>query len=254
MHRLLVKGRRFILPLACLVMWFAALVGAQAVREAFVFVPGFVPWDGESPRDFLLFVGQTACFAAMAVLICVGNIPVRAAVGRFAHGLGLRPASRRQALRWAAVGLATAAALWAVSQLIDRAPGLTWVPDAKDPRSIAVAHTSTLARLCYGLIAPAPLEELFYRAPLLALWLVLLAAQRRSNWAARPWLRWSLTGAATTVSTVRFAAGHTLGGSANVVHAAVAGVILTAVALWQRSLVPALIGHGLYDAGVFAWG
>ncbi|MFI9311315.1 CPBP family intramembrane glutamic endopeptidase [Streptomyces triculaminicus] len=144
-------------------------------------------------------------------------------------------------------------ALWAGSELVDHIPGLAGVPDAKDPRSIAVADTSTLVRFCYGLIAPAPLEELFYRAPLLVLGLSLLAAQHRGNWMARRWLRWLLMGAATTISTVQFAAGHHLGGSANVAHAALASVILTAAALRQRSLVPALLGHGLYDAYAFAW-
>lgn len=253
MHRLLVKGRRLVRPLACVAMWFAAIVGAEAVREAFVFVPGFVPWDGESPRGFFVFTGGAACFAAVAVLICAGNTPIRSTLGRFVDGLGLRPASRRQALRWAAVGLATAVALWAVSQLVDHIPGLAGVPDAEDPRSIAVADTSTSVRFCYGLIAPAPLEELFYRAPLLALWLALLAAQHRGNWMARRWLRWSLMAAAITTSTVWFAAGHHLGGSVNVAHAAFASVILTTASLRQRSLVPALLGHGLYDAYAFAW-
>ncbi|MEU5053732.1 CPBP family intramembrane glutamic endopeptidase [Streptomyces sp. NPDC021096] len=253
MHRLLAKGRRAIRPLAYLAMWFAAVLGAQAVREAFVFVPGFVPWDGESPRDFFVFTGGAACFTAVAVLICVGHIPVRSVVGRFVDGLGLRPASRRQAVQWAVAGLATAAALWAGAELVDLLPGLISVPDAEDPRSIAVADTSTLVRFCYGLIAPAPLEELFYRAPLLALWLALLTAQHRGNWTAHRWLRWSLMAAAITISTVWFAAGHHLGGSVNVAHAALAGVILTAAALRQRSLVPALLGHGLYDAYAFAW-
>lgn len=67
-------------------------------------------------------------------------------------------------------------------------------------------------------------------------------------------MRWWLTGAAASVSAVLFAAGHTMGGSANVTHAAFLALSTTAVTLWQRSLVPALAAHGLYDAYAFAWG
>ncbi|WP_162597083.1 CPBP family intramembrane glutamic endopeptidase [Streptomyces sp. NEAU-S7GS2] len=179
---------------------------------------------------------------------------MRAAAGRFADGLGLWPASRRQALWWAVVGLAAAVALWAMAELLPYLPSLTSVPAAEDPRDIAVAQTSTLIRFGYGLIAPAPLEELAFRGPLLALWLALLAAQRRGSWMARWWVRWGLMGSAATASATYFAAGHTLGGSANVAHAAACAVITTAVTLWQRSLVPAVVGHGLYDACSFAWG
>ncbi|MFI1177636.1 hypothetical protein [Streptomyces melanogenes] len=62
------------------ILWFAALLAAQALREAFVFVPGFVPRDGESPRGFGAFLGAAAVFAALAVW---GIIPVRPATERF---------------------------------------------------------------------------------------------------------------------------------------------------------------------------
>ncbi|MEU2856710.1 CPBP family glutamic-type intramembrane protease [Streptomyces syringium] len=117
---------------------------------------------------------------------------------------------------------------------------------------MAVAQTSTLIRFCFGLIAPAPLEELLFRGPLLALWLALRAARNHGSWMARRWVRWSLMGAAATASAILFAAGHTLGGSVNVAHAAALAVTTTAVTLWQRSLVPAVAAHGLYDAWAFA--
>ncbi|MFI1176829.1 hypothetical protein [Streptomyces melanogenes] len=97
--------------LGWLILWFAALQAAQALREAFVFVPGFVPWDGKIPRGFGAFLGAAAILAALAVWVGWGIIPMRAAAERFAHGLGLRPASRRQSLRWAAAALATAVVL-----------------------------------------------------------------------------------------------------------------------------------------------
>ncbi|MFD3873680.1 type II CAAX prenyl endopeptidase Rce1 family protein [Streptomyces sp. NPDC058623] len=71
---------------------------------------------------------------------------------------------------------------------------------------------------------------------------------------ARGWVRWSLVGAASTASASIFAAGHTMGGSVNVAHAAALAVITTAMALWQRSLVPAVAAHAFYGACVFAWG
>lgn len=240
-------------PLVCLVMWLGMLMAAQAVRDTFAFVPGFVPWDGESPRSFFVFTGAAAGLWAMAVMIGWGSTSARAAAGRLVDGLGLRPASMRQALRWGAVGLGAAVALWAMEQLVLQIPSLTYVAPAEDPRQVAVAATSTLTRFCYGLIAPAPLEELLFRGPLLALWLALLAAQRGGSWMANRWVRWSLMGVATTTSAIIFAAAHTLGGSANVTHAAFCAAITTAVALWQRSLVPALTAHALYDACVFAW-
>lgn len=152
-------------------------------------MPGFVPWDGVSPRSFFTFVGAASGLAAAAALMTIGtgSVSARAAAGRLADGMGLRPpVSMHQTLRWAAVGAATAVALWATAELVLRLPGLTSVPAAEDPRQVAVGQTSTSIRFCYGLIAPAPLEELLFRGPLLALWLTLLAAQRSA--AASGWL------------------------------------------------------------------
>ncbi|WP_369384175.1 CPBP family glutamic-type intramembrane protease [Streptomyces sp. cg36] len=236
-----------------LLLWFAAVLAAQALREAFVFVPGFVPWDGESPRGFAVFLGGAAGFTALALWAGWGIIPVRAAVRRFTDGLGLCPASRRQALRWAAAGLATAVLVGAAGQAVTCVPSLTSVPAGQDARILAVAQTSFPVRLGYGLLAPAPLEKLFYRAPLLALWLALASARERGAWAGRRWVRRPLTGAATCLSAVLFAAGHAMGGSANVAHAAFFALAATAVTLWQRSLIPALAAHGLYDAYAYAW-
>lgn len=179
------RTRQVAYLLVWLILWFAALLAAQALREAFVFVPRFVPWDGESPRGFCAFLGAAAGFAALAVWAGWGIISGRAAAARFAHGLGLRPASRRQALRWAAAGLATAVVLWAAAQLVMRLPSLTSVPSDEDARILAVAQTSVLVRSGYGLLAPAPLEELLYRGPLLALWLALGAARQHGSWMGR---------------------------------------------------------------------
>ncbi|MEU5437249.1 CPBP family intramembrane glutamic endopeptidase [Streptomyces sp. NPDC020719] len=200
------------------------------------------------------FLGAAAVFAALAVWAGWGIISVRAATGRFAHSLGLRPTSPRQALHWAATALATAVVLWVASQLVMRLPHLTSLPASEDARTVAVAQTSVLIRLGYGLLAPAPLEELLYRGPLLALWLALGAARQRGGWMGRRWVRGWLTGAATGVSAVLFAAGHTMYGSANAAHAAFVALATTAVTLWQRSLIPALAAHGLYDAYAFTWG
>ncbi|PKV82672.1 CAAX prenyl protease-like protein [Streptomyces sp. TLI_146] len=239
----------------CFCLWFAALTAAQALRDVFVFVPGFVPWNGESPRSFFDALSVAAAAGVVAVAIgVVWKTSVRAAAGRFVNRLGLWPASMRQALRWAAVSLGLAAVLWATSQLVLELPGLTSVPATEDPRTVAVAQTSTTTRFGFGLIAPAPLEELFYRAPILALWLALLAEQRRGSRLGRWWVRWLLVGAAAAGSAIVFAARHSGGGSANVAHAAVLAVTATAASLWQRSLVPALAAHGLYDAWAFAWG
>ncbi|MCX4682242.1 CPBP family intramembrane metalloprotease [Streptomyces sp. NBC_01433] len=242
---------------ACVVVWGAALMAAAAVQEVFTFLPGFVPWGGESPRSFLTSIGAAAGLVATAVFASfgAGTISVRVAGGRLVDGMGLRaPVSMRQTLRWAAVGAAAAVALWAMAKLLALFPGLTSVPAGEDPRLIAVAQTSTPIRFMYGLIAPAPLEELAFRGPLLALLLALLAAQHRGSWTGRRWVRWSLMGTAIAASAVVFAAGHTIGGSVNVAHAVANAVITTAVTLWQRSLFPAMAAHGLYDAWAFAWG
>jgi membrane protease YdiL (CAAX protease family) len=206
-------------------------------------------------RSFFNLLGAAAGLEAFAVaaVIAAGKASAGAA-GHFVDGLGLWPTSVRQALRWVAVGLGTAVTLWVIWQLLSRVPGLTSVPDAKDVRTVAVAQTSTLVRFCYGLFAPAPLEELVYRGPLLVLWLALLAAQRHGSWLSRRWVRWWLMGAATAASAVIFAVGHTPWGSANVAHATALAMTATAVTPWQRSLVPALLAHGLYDACAFAWG
>ncbi|MGH3802784.1 MAG: CPBP family glutamic-type intramembrane protease [Pseudonocardiaceae bacterium] len=237
-------------------LWFAALMAAQVVREAFVFVPGFVPWDGESRRGFVYFVGVACGFVVIALCMAIStrNTSMRTAVSRLVDSLGLRPVSIRQALRWGAIGLASAVAMWATAQLLVQLPGLTSVSSSEDPRTVAVAQTSTLVRFSYGLLAPAPLEELFFRAPLLVLWLALLKARRRGTWWGRPQVRWCLAGIAIATSTVLFASLHALGGSANVAHAAIAAVAFTAITLWQRSLLPALAAHALYDAYAFAWG
>ncbi|MFL4910626.1 type II CAAX prenyl endopeptidase Rce1 family protein [Streptomyces sp. MMS24-I2-30] len=257
MGRLRSITQRAVDLLVYVVMWFAAFSAAQAVREVFTFVPGFVPWNGESPHGFFTAVGTASGLAVLALFTTLGarTISARAAAGRLVDGMGLRPpVSVRQALRWATVGLVAAAVLWAMAELVLHVPGLTSVPAAEDPRHAAVAQTSTSIRFCYGLIAPAPLEELVFRGPVLALWLALLAAQQRGSWIARRWVRWWLMGTAIAASVTLFAADHTLGGSANVAHAAANAVITIAVTLWQRSLFPALAAHGLYDACAFAWG
>ncbi|MEF2529426.1 MULTISPECIES: CPBP family intramembrane glutamic endopeptidase [Streptomyces] len=239
--------------LVCFFMWFALLMASQALRDLFVFLPGFVPWAGESRRRFLLAVGVAAGCCAAAVFIAQDKASVRAAARRLVDTLGLWPASMRQVRRWAAVALGAAVLLWATAQLMLIVPGLTSVPDTEDPRHIAVAATSTLLRFCYGLIAAAPLEEVLFRGPLLALWLALLAAERHGSWLGHRWVRRPVIVTASTVSMIYFAADHTMGGSANIAHAAVCAAITTVVALWQRSLIPAIAAHALYDACVFAW-
>ncbi|MEU9663764.1 CPBP family intramembrane glutamic endopeptidase [Streptomyces chartreusis] len=242
--------------LVCIILWCAALVAAQAVREVFVFVPGFVPLAGESPEGFFTFVGSASGLAVMAVLLATGagSISARAAVRRLVDGVGLRPAGTvQQGLRWVTVGLAAAVVLAAVAELVVSLPGLTSVRAAEDPRYVALAQTPNLIRFRFGLIAPAPLEELLFRGPLLALWLALLASQSRGGWASRRWVRWSLMAPVIAASVLVFASLHTMGGSANVAHAAANGLITTAVTLWQRSLFPALTAHGLYDAYAFTW-
>ncbi|MET9162060.1 CPBP family intramembrane glutamic endopeptidase [Streptomyces parvulus] len=241
--------------LACLFLWIAMLLAAQALREAFAFVPGFVPWNGESPSSFLACVASAATLAVLAIVLMVtaGSASPRALAGRVVAGAGLRlPASRREMGRWAAVGLVAALALWAAAELVVNVPGLTAVPPGEDPRHIALAQMSTTGRVCYGLIAPAPLEELLFRGPLLALWLALIAARRRDRWVARRRVQWWLMTTAVGISLAVFAAGHTVGGTVNVVHAAVNAAIATGITLWQRSLFPAMAAHGLYDAWAFA--
>ncbi|GGP89082.1 hypothetical protein GCM10010278_79420 [Streptomyces melanogenes] len=77
-------------------MWlclsFAAFRAGQAVRDAFAFVPGFVPWDGECRRRFVALLGAATWAAVVAACIDWGKMPLRTATGRFTHGLGLRPA------------------------------------------------------------------------------------------------------------------------------------------------------------------
>lgn len=239
--------------LVCLFLWLALLMASQALRDLFVFVPGFVPWDGESSRGFLLALSVAAGCCAAAVFIAQGNTSVRAAGRRLVDVLGLRPATMRQVRRWTAVALGAAVLLWVVGRLVLIVPGLTSVSGAEDPRTIAVAGTSTLLRFSYGLIAPAPLEELLFRGPLLVLWVALLAAERHGIWMGRRWVRWPVVVAAGTASVICFSADHAMGGSANIAHAAACAAITTVVALWQRSLIPAIAAHAVYDACVFAW-
>ncbi|MEV8529824.1 hypothetical protein AB0451_37970 [Streptomyces sp. NPDC052000] len=163
----------------CLALCGAAYMATKALRDIFVFMPGFVPWAGESPQSFRSDVGGATALVAVALLVAFGvrDTSVRAAFGRFVNALGLWPSSARQALRWLTVGLVMAVALLGAAQIIDHLPGLTSVPAAADARDLAVAQTSRPARFLYGLIAPAPVEELLYRGPVLALGLALLAAQ-----------------------------------------------------------------------------
>ncbi|MGW7099623.1 hypothetical protein [Streptomyces sp. NPDC054838] len=95
-------------PPVCIVMWLGMPMAAQAVQDAFAFVPRFVPWDGESPRSFFAFTGAATGLWTMAVIIGWRSTSVRAGL---VDGLGLRPTSMRQALRWAAVGLGAAVVL-----------------------------------------------------------------------------------------------------------------------------------------------
>ncbi|QKZ18831.1 hypothetical protein [Streptomyces chartreusis] len=110
------------------------------------------------------------------------------------------------------VGPAAAAAVVEVVVVVSL-PGLTSVRAAEDPHHVALAQKPNPMRFCYGLIAPAPLEEIPFRVPLLALWLALLASQSCGGWASRPWIRWSLMAPAIAASLIVFASLHPRAGA-----------------------------------------
>ena len=74
-------------------------------------------------------------------------------------------------------------------------------------------------------------EELFYRG---------YAIERLRMIGLGPF--WSVT-----IPLVIFSLGHWSGGTANILIALAAGIILTGFYLWRRDLVANMIGHGLVD-------
>ncbi|WP_228807835.1 CPBP family intramembrane glutamic endopeptidase [Nocardia otitidiscaviarum] len=155
--------------------------------------------------------------------------------------------SRRPLLVWC---LVIPALLAAADLGLALGLGAVWHPDSDAAQAAARAERAELftrngtfgaAVLMPFLVAAVP-EEIRYRA------LVLLTQRVASALAVPRLVRWLVVAAAGSASVVLFALAHAPFGPMNVVTSAIGGAIYTGLALYTRSLWPAIMCHGLYDA------
>ena len=150
--------------------------------------------------------------------------------------------SLRAVLILVAVGLATGAALRAGLSTIPLPPSIA---TATDPRYLIYLNTPRWQIAVHAALNAPLLEEVLFRAPLLALAATLTA--RRT----RPAHRRLILLSASLVSAILFALIHAGAGPGNVVAALIGAVTLTVLALYTRSLIPGIAAHAMYDVFTF---
>ena len=159
--------------------------------------------------------------------------------------LGLTTLTRRRLALQVGAGLAAAVAAFLAAGLL--AEVIDWSVPTEDPRDVIAARASTAAAALNGFIAAAPAEEMAYRGPLL--FAVAALDRFRPGW---PRICRLATIVTWLLTSVLFGLLHSNYGAYNVAAATVNGLIWGMVAIRARSIIPALIGHGTYNAIIFA--
>lgn len=106
---------------------------------------------------------------------------------------------------------------------------------ANETRREGIVRGGVYTALTAAFLGAAVGEEIIFRS-------FVLAEQRR---ASSTWISVSVVAALTLIM---FAVSHLAYGTGNVVTGLVLGVVCTAIALYTRSLWPAIVVHGVYDA------
>lgn len=232
-------------------MWLSVTAAAFALRGPFYLLPGVGGLE-----DFagllaggLGFAGFT--FASACVMALAFTRAPRAAAGlvRRAAGfefvaLGVRREGVRAVLVLVVAGAGGAIVTWGTGGLL--ASSFTWHVPPSDPRDLTGAPV--WSALLFGLLAAPVPEEVLFRGPLLIL---AAALDRYRGTVLSKTTVTVLQLLGLVVSAGLFGWWHLNYSVFNAVAIAVAALVWGGLALWGRSLLPALVAHGLYDAAVF---
>lgn len=244
-------------------LWLAMLGLTSVTRILADWLPGTGTFEPapQVARVGAIFVGMGLGYAMLLALVLArlqrnttdrGSSTGRAALTiliRVARSMtadvGLTSLTVRRVVFQIAAGIVGGLAALLAAGIITRAG--TFTQASEDPRTQLTAHAMLATAAMYGFIAAPPSEEWAFRAPLL--FAAAASARLRSRWAC---LRLPVVVTALLTASVTFGLIHAGFGALNVVTAAVSGLIWGWLALRARSIVPALVGHGLYNAVIFA--
>lgn len=251
--------------LAGMALWMAGFGVAGSTRLLANLLPGVGVYEptGATARLLIIFVTAGVLYGYLLCLLqqyAAGerrHLPRRAlhrlaaTAGWLLSALGLRTLRPGKLMLQTGTGVAggIAAVLLAVllAGLLTRLG--TWstpIPGA-DPRDVIAAQAGTAAAAIHGFIAAAPSEELAYRGPLL-----FVAAALQPLRTQRPRLCRIATVTVLLATSYLFGTLHAQYGTLNTATATANGLIWGVLALRARSIVPAIVGHGLYNAAAFA--
>jgi membrane protease YdiL (CAAX protease family) len=119
------------------------------------------------------------------------------------------------------------------------------IATATDPRYLVYLTAPQWQIALHAALNAPLLEEVLFRAPLLALAATLTAHR------TRPAHRRLILLSASLVSAILFALAHAGAGPGNVVVALISAVTLTVLALRTRSLIPGIAAHAAYNILTF---
>ncbi|WP_139244595.1 CPBP family intramembrane glutamic endopeptidase [Arthrobacter woluwensis] len=229
-------------------------------------LPGVQPQGHESPLGNLLLgteyavVGLGAAFVLMMSLPGTAADTMRGMLKTFARRFRLLFLRVVRALGWRSYTLRDlgqmvlpVAGLVVVMLLVNHwlahlplGPG--WVPADEDPRIVVTDNATVPVKFLYNLLHAPVLEEVMSRGPIL--FVAYLLGTDFAHRSVRPWVRHVVLWAVIAVSVVTFAGLHAFANGSNVASAGFGAVGLTWLALRYRSLLPAILMHGFYNAFV----
>jgi membrane protease YdiL (CAAX protease family) len=158
----------------------------------------------------------------------------------FVVRLGL--AGRRRPVRQlVGVGVLAGLVCWGAGLVLSWIPSLASTASGPDARFEAISGAPVVSRVLF-FAAYAPIgEELMYRGVLL------LAVAYVTISVPAGWLRRALVGTLLVGSAALFGVGHLNWSLLNATSAGIDGLLFGAVALWGRSLWPAIIAHTFFN-------
>ncbi|GAB2454351.1 CPBP family intramembrane glutamic endopeptidase [Nocardia tengchongensis] len=241
--------------------WFRAMMRALAVVTVAppLYYLGPMVLVFGMQREALGMVAIASYLAALWIVISAKTIrPHMTLASEAAAVLALvgfrRPAPRRGPSRSLLLWCLVVPVALAVTHFgLERALAVIWQPGLDAAQAAANADRDEMfyRHNAFGAVVLLPFfvaalpEEITYRAPLLLIQNLTTSVRwRRASIA--------LIVVAAVISTVLFAQAHSTYGPSNVVNAGIGGAMYAGLTLYTRSIWPAIICHGLFDALVVA--